>query len=328
MKMALDYLESGNNYEDTWEIQRWGFLGEKKLIADIFPPALILETLAEIGVDIIPSLNYILGKKGEKGWHYYSNTEKIPMDTDDLGQLLNLVSRTRHLTVDLFSLPLKILELNIEESGKCPTWLVDYDKFHKTDIEEVWFGNECPGVMANLYYGLFLYDREKYRSKILKGIHYIISKFDYSTNSWNGTHYTNDYTFYLVARLINAFKLEIEVLNLAKEKVLTEQKLNGSWNNSSQDTAACLLALLTFPEIDYLSLKTAMIYLNDSQKYDGSWEAEDLFICPGRDGRMDHYKHAKVSSSFSLRAMFQGQKKLNEFLEKEKIEMQDYVSVQ
>lgn len=323
ISMALDYLNTDNYFEDTWEVQRWGFLDEPKLIGNIFPPALIMETLLDAGIDIDDSLNYILSLKREKGWYYFSNTDKIPTDTDDLGQLLNLVGRTCSFkSYNLFRLPLKILELNLEESGRCPTWLADQDKFQKEDIENTWFGNECAGVMANLYYGLFLFNRERYKEKILKGIHYIISKFDPSKNNWTGSYYTNYYTFYLVSRLINAFKPNIGCLNLAKAKMRGEQKLNGSWNNSPQDTASVLLGLLTFKDIDQLVLKTGMIYLQETQKYDGSWEGENLFICPGKDGRMVYYNNPKVSSSFCLRALLQGQNKLNALQEekREKVE--------
>jgi geranylgeranyl pyrophosphate synthase len=317
--MALDNLKSDNHFEDVWEMQRWGFLGENRLTGNIFTPALIIETLLDAGIDVYDTLNYILSQKGEKGWHYYSNTDKIPLDADDLGQLLNLAGRTRHFkSTELFKLPLKLLELNLEDSGRCPTWLADQDKFQKEEVEISWFGNECAGVMANLYYGLFLFDREKYRDKILKGIHYIISKFDPSTNSWPLKHYPNHYPFYLVSRLINALNLDIASLNLAKEQMLKTQKLNGSWNNSPQDTAFVLLGLLTFKGTDPQVIKSAMIYLQDTQKYDGSWEAEDLFVCPGKDERVTFYRNPKVTGSFCLRALLQGQNKLNSTTIKQK----------
>ncbi len=319
VNMTLDYLKTDNYFEDTWEVQRWGFLDEPKLTGNIFPPALIIETLLDAEADVEALLIFLLSLKQKKGWHYFSNSFKIPTDTDDLGQLLNLVGRTGAFkNFNLFKVPLKLLELNLEDSGKCPTWLADQDRFQKEEVEKTWFGNDCVGVMANLYYGLSLYSREGYKEKILKGIHYIISNFDYSNNCWNGSYYTNYYTFYLVSRLINAFNLEIECLELAKTKLLKEQKLNGSWNNSPQDTASVLLGLLSFPDIDPLILKTAMIFIQDTQKYDGSWEGEDLFICPGKDGRFTYYKNSKVTASLCLRALLRGRKKLNES-EKKKV---------
>src|SRR4029078_6286561 len=113
---------------DTWEMQRWGFLDEPRLTGNIFTPALIIETLLDADEDIYNTLDYILSQQREKGWHYYSNTDKIPLDADDLGQLLNLAGRTRYFkSSELFKLPLKLLELNLEDSGRCPTWIADQD---------------------------------------------------------------------------------------------------------------------------------------------------------------------------------------------------------
>ena len=89
-----------------------------------------------------------------------------------------------HIDKNIFKKPLEILELNLEENGKCPTWLADGLEHTKEKIEKTWFGNECVAVMANLYYGLFRYDKELYRDKILRGIEYITGCFDSEKCKW------------------------------------------------------------------------------------------------------------------------------------------------
>ncbi len=309
--MALEHVTTDSLFRDTWEIQRWGFLDEPLLLGNLFTPALILETLLETNVNIDATLKYLLSLKGEKGWHYYTNTTKIPTDTDDLGQLLSLVGKIKDFkSYSLFHVPLKLLELNIEASGKCPTWIFDQDLFQQEDIEKKWFGNECIAVMSNLYHGLYQFDKEKYKELILKGISYILSKFDKSQNGWVGTHYKEYFTFYQVSRLLNTVNIKHKFMELAKNKILKEQRLDGSWNSSPQDTTFALLGLLTFNDIDPLVIKSGLIFLKDSQKYDGGWDGEDLFICPGIEGRYVYYKNSKVTTSFCLRAIIQGKNKL------------------
>ncbi|MFN8672887.1 MAG: polyprenyl synthetase family protein [Candidatus Sericytochromatia bacterium] len=314
INIGFEYLTSDKTFKDTWEIQRWGFLEEPILIGNLFTPALVLETLLEFDFDIKSYIEDFMKLKGEYGWCYYSNTQKLPTDSDLLGQLLNVTVRSGEMNKYeiLFNEPLKILQKNIEPSGKCPTWLSDDINHTKDKIENTWFGNECLGVMANLYYGLYLFDKNKYEKIIKNGVDYIEKSFPLDKNLYSKDSYYNYYyMFYSVSRLINALNFNIPSLNKIKDNLLKEQLLNGSWNNSSQDTALVLLGLLSFNDTEKIVMKTASKYLTETQKYDGSWEGEDLFVCPGKDGRTDFYKNAKVTSAFCLRALNYSKKFLN-----------------
>jgi geranylgeranyl pyrophosphate synthase len=306
---ALDYLKSSPCfYENTWENQRTGFLNEPILIGNILAPSQITGTKLAAGEDISEDLKYLLNLRAEDGWHRYTNDfKKIPPDADVLGQILNLCGTSQKFTDNYkFTGPLQILEENLEDSGFCPTWICDEMKFIKKTINKTMFGNECIGVMANLYYGLFRFNVNKYRLRILKGINYIVSKFDKSENSWESTFYNQTYTFYLVSRLLNAMGLDYESLNLARNSLVEKQFLNGSWTNSPQETAFALLGLLTFPDPDPVVIKTGLRYLQETQSFDGSWAGEDFYLCPGPNGRFTRYNNAGVTTAFCLRALLQG----------------------
>lgn len=306
IKISFDYLTMPNTLENTWEIQRWGFLDEPILIGNVFTPALVLETLLEFEINIDTEIKNLMALKGEKGWCYYSNTNKIPTDSDVLGQLMNLVGRTN--TVEnykkLFNEPIEILKQNIDPNGRCATWFDDGLNHNKKEIEETWYGNDCLGVMANAYYGLYLFDKEKYMPLIKNGVAFIINNLPTEKNNYaKGSYYTYYYMFYVVSRLINTLGIKAENLEKLKKQLEIDQLLNGSWNNSSQDTAFALLGLLTFAEVDKLSIKTASKYLADTQNYNGGWSEEDLFICPGKNGTLIYYKNPQVTSAFCLRSL-------------------------
>ena len=249
-----------------------------------------------------------MGKSGEDGWHYYSNSCEIPTDSDDLGQLL-------HVTKDLplqekkesFAYPLALLSKNIEPSGLCPTWLCDEKKHPRAEVNKTWFGNVCVAVMANLYYGLSHYDATGYAALIDRGMKYIAKQYQSDLKSWESTHYPSHYyTQYLVQRL---FKKEGFAFDMSPviQATLAAQHLNGSWKDSPQETAFALLFLKSVENTEspplQRSLRKGEIFLMDTQEIDGSWLGEDLFIRPGKNGLPGFFNHAKISSAFCLRAL-------------------------
>lgn len=303
---AIDYINPSTKFENTWEIQKNSFLNQPLLIANIFTPALMAETMVDLGQNVDNTIDFLMNLKGYKGWYYYTNSRLIPTDSDILGQLLNIVSRTNNKSKyeHLFYEPLEILLSNIEESGRCPTWLDDKVEHFKESIEKSWYGNSCLGVMANLYYGLALYDYEKYSLIIKKGINYIISNlFKESEEKYNGEYYNTFYKFYLISRLVNHLNLNFEALNNLKNKILSSQCLDGSWNNSPQDTSFALLGLNTYKDTDSSILKNGLKFLVDTQNYDGSWEQENLYVCPNRNGKLTYYKNTNITTAFCLRAL-------------------------
>lgn len=308
--IGLEYVKYGS-LNDTWEIQRFGFLGETRLIGNINGPALVLETFLDFKSDISTQLQDLINLKGQKGWYRYTNTDKIPTDTNVLSQLLRLVARTGNIDKykHLFSEPLSILEKNIESTGKCPIWL--YDSNNSKESLEDYSINNCLGVMADLYYSLLCYDKEKYMPLISKGLEFISDSLSLEKKDFQeGAYYNFYYTFYAVSRLINAVDFESKNLNSLRVQILREQCINGSWNNSPQDTSLALLGLMTFDNIDHISLKTGAKHIIDFQNYDGSWDPENLFVCPGKSGKMIYYKNAKVTSSLCLRALLSISRKI------------------
>lgn len=331
LTMAQQALTFVPEFKDVWEVQRWGFLEanapkenstENSLYGDIFNPLLILEALQAAGQPIVEELQRILAKHHDAGWHYYSNTTQIPTDTDDLGQILNLVA-TSHLTLsdDLrhtLNQALRHLQNNLEQSevpGRCPTWLADGEVHSRESIQKTWFGDHCPAVMANLYYGLSCYntsdkdspDNDSYPSLIQQGINYLVSTYDPQCPGWKPTHYVSaTYTHYLIARLFQQHHVDFDFNPLA-QALLQAQALNGAWQNP-QETAFALLLLKTLAirpglEIGPEVLSRGQRYLLETQQYDGTWSADKLFVIPGVGGRFEHFAHPRLTTAFCLRAL-------------------------
>ncbi|HEY9840575.1 MAG TPA: polyprenyl synthetase family protein, partial [Candidatus Obscuribacterales bacterium] len=306
---ALDYLDFIPEYRDAWEVQRSDFLGEPRLVGNLFNPLLILESLLALGHEIGPELRQVLGRRQEDGWHYYTHCDKIPPDSDDLGQILQLVGRTGLTeTAGLLAGPLHLLEANLdaaETAGYCPTWLCDEQHYKRAEVDTLWFGKACPGVMANLYYGLAHYDNERYCDRIQQGITYLLGQFDPQRVQWPAVHYRSHlYVAYLMARLLVLSESGPACLGALRARILDEQALDGSWFQQPQATAFALLFLLGLPDPPPQAvLDRAMFYLLDSQDYDGSWPGEAFFVRPGRKGAFESFAHPKLGTAFVLRAL-------------------------
>lgn len=308
LQRGHDYLTFIEGYKDAWEVQRWGFLGEPILIGNLFNPLLILETLLDNGHDINPELETLLSRRLEDGWHYYTDSYKIPPDTDDLAQILQLVGRTG-LTQARSALegPLQVLSANLQSLGFCPTWLCDEQRYKREEVDQAWFGNTCPGVMANLYYGLQMYDPHRWHDAVQQGTRALIEQADAEQGGWQGVHYPGYlYASYLVQRLLVKLNIEDSSQDKLFERLLAEQSLDGSWQQQPQTTAFALLLLNTQTSrrqaLSSVRLR-AVTYLLDAQDYDGSWAGSDLFVRPGRDGAYERFSHPKIATAFVLRAL-------------------------
>lgn len=316
---GLDYLTFVADYQDAWEVQRWGFLGEPLLVGNLFNPLLILESLLEAGQEIRPELSQLLARRLADGWHYYTDSAKIPPDTDDLAQILQLVGRTGLSALDAaLAGPLDVLAANIADLGFCPTWLCDGVNHRREEVDKKWFGNVCPGVMANLYYGLAHYSQHlnlmqsptagQYQSLLDQGVAYLIGAFDAEQRTWHAVHYPSHlYVAYLMARLFALVGQQPACLAVMAERVLSEQSLDGGWFQQPQATACALLFLQALPPAlqaqSRQARQKALFYLLDAQDYDGSWPGAPLFVRPGRDGAYETFAHAKLATAFVLRAL-------------------------
>lgn len=312
IQMAIDYLNFIPEFRDVWEVQRWGFLDQNPLWGDIFNPLLVLEALAACDQEITEPLMTILHKQAEDGWHYYSNTEQIPTDSDDLGQILQLAaSLPAEEVTGLLKNPLELLLRNLEPSGLCPTWLCDESKHRHEEIQHKWFGNKCLAVMANLYYGLFCYDARLYAPQIEQGIDYLLSQYDPHLPGWQAVYYSSQkYTAYLIARLVTKYRPKHPHLLSVSEDLTRQQLLDGSWQQSPQETAFALLFLCEVPVNSASSacLNRAFTFLLETQLFDGSWPGENLFIRPGKQAHYEFFAHPKLTSTFCLRALAKAQK--------------------
>jgi geranylgeranyl pyrophosphate synthase len=304
--MAIDYLQFIPDFRDVWEVQRWGFLGADVLYGDTFNPLLILEALSHADKSIEAPLRVIVDKKSEYGWHYYSNTRNIPPDTDDLGQLLQLVTHLPPAEHTPIMRPALLnLMNNLEATGRCPTWLCDEERYPRETVNTAWFGDTCVAVMANLYYGLACYDANHYAPQIKRGIDYILQQYDDALPGWQGIHYKSRiYTLYLIARLLQKQKVAFDFEKVTQQ-LLSVQNLDGSWEQSPQETAFALLFLNTQPQNPAFEAPVLKghVFVMESQNYDGSWNGEDLFIRPGKNARFEYFSHPKVTTAFCLRAL-------------------------
>ncbi len=195
--------------------------GKDVHINDTFQRAIIGDVLCDckdvLGVHLDTVLKnetlYLLGKRQKDivgGWSYYPGIKEIAADADDLGQILQFFVRTNQIgLIERHILPpLQILLLDrMHTDGGIETWIIpalSSDAFHirQQKYNAMWGAGPDNEVMANLLYGLCLFDFQKYQKEIIRSSKYLISKQE-KNGSWQSKWYYGPYYgTMVVARLL------------------------------------------------------------------------------------------------------------------------------
>lgn len=243
-------------------------------VNDTFQRAIIGDVLCDcrdiLGIDLSRMLEneakYLVKKRQRDaigGWSYYPKIEEIAADADDLGQILQLFVRLdKSIYIQKFiSHPLNILlkeRTNID--GGIETWIIPKRSINITHLRQekynnMWGTGPDAEVMANLVYGLCLYDFKLYYKQIVKSCKYIISHRD-PNGSWQSKwYYGSYYGTYVVMRLITyvlkkdptaSTNFLYKSLNKTIGFFETSQQKDGGWsmNNNKSELLTSALAVL------------------------------------------------------------------------------------
>jgi hypothetical protein len=295
LESGLAFLQEDPLYRESWEIQRTGLWDQKELIGDLFCRSVIVETLAELGVDVQDQVGDLLGAFEQNCWRHYRDFPALPPDIDNIAQGIRLLQHsdlTEEARTEYLKRPLRLLESNWSQVTGFPVWLTN-------EIDDMpaegWVGlggNSCVACEANLLSAL-----ASVESVQLWNMNAIVTGFldrwetrDTST----AFYYTRDVRTMLVSRCLRDLSSRPSLSEGLASRIksihhkLIENVESASLNQTVwPDSLACAVALLTLldnknPSLELIEM--GLDFLRDNQAYDGGWEQCDFYRCPGSGG--------------------------------------------
>ena len=304
-------------------------------VTDIFQRAILTDNLIDLNSNynntdiqliIDEELEYLIKNKNSDknggGWSYFPTVKEIAPDADDLGQMLQILSKTGNNKF-ISQYCLSLIEILItdrrDNQGGIETWILPKKGKNKLQIiqdkynRDKWGKGPDVEVMANFLYGLTIYNSSDYNSSdynsvIETGVTYITNKMT-SDFFWESEWYYGWlYGTMVSLRLLVKVTEDKKTLNNICLKIISEQNSDGGWGihfNKESDSLntsfalLCLKNLREILEVKTIHIKKALVYLEKKQNPDGSWDAIN-FIIP-RLGA--YYKSKTITTSYVLNVL-------------------------
>lgn len=247
------------------------------------------------------------------GWSYIQEAPELPPDADDLGQVLQVFARFGGC--DLASIcdeAIRILLDSSAEDGSFCTWILDpagYSSAHQRmrDYLSVMGGwGTHPEVVANLLYGLLLYDPARYREPLRRSVPYL-EKIQNPDGSWSSKWYCGPfYGTWRAAAVLGRLTPGSEALIRSQNFLRARQQASGGWGEENPEPLSTALALLALcaggTGTNAAALSAGAAYLSRTQQPDGGWPSCPWISFPTIDGPVVHGSRG-VTTAFCLKAL-------------------------
>ncbi len=247
------------------------------------------------------------------GWNYIPAVPELPPDADDLGQVLQELMR-------LGGQPLaftceEAIRLALDGAGpdgSFSTWIVDPRGSTRSDdrvreyLAVMGGWGVHPEVVANLVFGLGLYDRLRYRTQLQRACGYL-KQVQGDDGAWTSRWYAGPYygTYKAVAALCLLTSGDSS-LERARQFLLATQHRTGQWGEGGGSALDTGLALLTLTALGmnarHASVRRAKAFLLETQNPDGGWARSTWIAFPTLDGP-EEYGSRAITTAFCLRAL-------------------------
>jgi squalene-hopene/tetraprenyl-beta-curcumene cyclase len=314
-------LDEGVRYET-----RPSILSHRAVIVDAMLDA------AEAGLDcprkvLASEIMAILRSKhrdARGGWSYIQEAPELPPDADDLGQVLQVLARFGGPELaSICDEAIRILLDSSGEDGSFCTWILDprghsFAHERMLDYLTVMGGwGVHPEVVANLLYGLCLYDPARYGEPLRRSVQYL-EKVQNADGSWSSKWYCGPfYGTWRAASVLGRLTPDSKALMRSQEFLCATCHPNGGWGEGTPEPLSTALAMLalhaTGIETNADVLSAGAEYLSQTQQPDGGWPAYPWISFPTIDGPVVHGS-ASVTTAFCLKALLAAEKMVTEEL--------------
>ncbi|TMQ14059.1 MAG: hypothetical protein E6J90_03095 [Deltaproteobacteria bacterium] len=244
------------------------------------------------------------------GWNYTPDVPELPPDTDDLGQIAQVLHRLGGRALSLTCDEGIWLALNsAEPDGGIHTWILDPRVSSSADaIVRQYLGimggwGVHPEVVANFLYGLLLVDRDRYAQALQQGSDYLRSV-QAPEGFWPCKWYRGPYygTFRVVA-VLASLAPGSEALDRARSFLVSRQLPSGAFGDGEGEPLSTALACLALAQLgEHRAAARAEQYLIGTQEPDGGFAACTWISFPSMDGPVD-YGSRTMTTAFCLKAM-------------------------
>jgi hypothetical protein len=307
IQMAEGYLLADRTFRESWEVQRQG-TAHLSGTAKACPVMFITEVLCQHRDDMAEQVDMVFETLRETGFRYYDNLPMDP-DADELGFALRLYpySGKQAAHRELLQVPLRWMEDNILPSGRIPLYFTRHDRpvaAHRPS--RVLWGDYCLAVEANLLRGLIDYDRDRYWGLIERassGWLDDILRSGLGTNSFYTLHFALWIALELLWQLSHPGISPLLNDKVSRVLEMLVQRLEVETTrepHTPQEAAFMTLICLRHPsgalahrlfDPGWISL------LIKSQRGDGGWPSEPLYVCPQRSFDMTTWYASQTTTT-------------------------------
>lgn len=300
-------------------------------VGDIFPRAIILESLLSINEALDGALSLIINyeldylvnmrrEDGFGGWAYFPDLIELPPDTDDLAQIMHvLLQGGRRDAVNQYCEPALeiLLKHGVRSNGAIETWIVPdppetpQQQRQMKYVENVWGKRVDDEVVANIVYAMSLYAPRRFSCIISKSLDYLAAQQN-DDGSWYSTWYHGPfYGTWVAVRAFLSVRSGSSVIHKAVRFLKNSQRSDGGWgftgNSDPLSTALALLTLaLTSKRRNRDAIERGAIYLMETQEPDGSWARVPFIkmeVTIDRQPVTLTYASNTVSTAYAVRAL-------------------------
>jgi hypothetical protein len=299
---AESYLLADRLFQSSWAIQR-GLPDTETLTARAFPAGLVVENLCRCEHSLGDAIDQVFTWLQASGFRYYDNFPQLPPDADDLGLLLRLsqfaTKDQQALYEKILEQPLSWMQRSILPSGEIPVWFAAGPG--QDSPIRVW-GHSCATTETNLLLGLIDLNKSEHRGIIREAAAGVIARF-LSDGLAASLYYVQPYTIWSGLRLIEQGRQFFETSQPARSFFAARFEALGQSSLTPQTAAFQILSKATLPTLESDTWPWLKRLLK-SQRHDGSWGAEPLFLVPHRSG-VAWYASRLVTSSYCYMALKQ-----------------------
>lgn len=313
---------------------------------DVFGRALILDALLEANTGgVLPDREVIKQEietivaaklaRVRTGWSYFPRIPTLPADADDLGQIVQVITKANDEKArEVCEEPVQLLiNHNSHLNGSLDTWIADPEDPHSIEIKHNmqthWGTDPDVEVVANMLYGLYVYDRLRFDDVIHRGATYLVKQQD-AGGFWNSSWYCGKYYgTYVCSRMIAAIDPVAPSLERALQFINTTQNEDGGWGEPKSTPAETAMALLaTFLgsrfSLYHDCVNRGIRFLLSCQGEGGNWSPSDfikvdifrMLVMPRgvtKDESMRQsrtFASSTISTSFCLRSLIRAREYL------------------